>query len=63
MRKDSALVGDLAIDHDFKVESRMLRVSRVDLDRGPTPISSVRTRTADGHQTLRTTCSFRSGGI
>lgn len=63
MKKDDALVGDLAVDHHFKVEFRMLRVSRVDLDRGPTPINSVHTRTTDGHQTPRTTCSFRSGGI
>ena len=63
MKKDNVLVGDLAINHHFKVKFRMLRVSRVDLDRGPTPIISVHTETTDGHQTPRTTCSFRSGGI
>jgi hypothetical protein len=55
-QEKTALVGDLAIDHHFKVEFRMLRVSRVDLDRGPTTNQkSINTHTAaDGHQTAAT---------
>lgn len=34
-KKKCSLVGDLAIDHDFKIEFRMLRVARVNLDRRP----------------------------